>query len=138
MTEVGEARVATEDLSTGELVNQLAEQLRRLTRAELRLATIELRRKGKRAGLGVGALGVAGVAGVLGCAALLTCAIAALATVVPLWLAALLVGVAVLLGAGLAALLGRSALRRALPPTPTWAMSSAREDVATIAKGMHR
>lgn len=129
---------AVEDRTTSELVSELSEQLRRLVRAEARLATVELRRKGKRAGLGAAAFGFAGVAGLLGGGALVACAIVALALVLPLWLAALLVGVAVLAGAGMAALFGRAALRRALPPVPTWAATSAREDVQTIAKGLHR
>jgi hypothetical protein len=137
MTYVDQAR-ATEDRSTSELLSEFSEQIRRLIRAETRLAAIELRRKGKRAGLGAGAFGMAVVAAVLGGGALVTSAIVALADVLPLWLSALAVGVAVLMGAGLAALLGRFALRRALPPKPTWAMASAREDLQTIAKGAHR
>ncbi|HEX4220818.1 MAG TPA: phage holin family protein [Pseudonocardiaceae bacterium] len=135
MTHVEEA---TEDHSTSELLTELTEQVRRLIRAESRLAAIELRRKGKRAGLGAAAFGLAAVGGLLGAGALVACAIVALAIVLPLWLAALLVGVGVLLGSGLVALTGRFALRRALPPLPTWAMNSAREDVQTIAKGAHR
>jgi predicted phage tail protein len=138
VTDVDEATIAAEDHSTGELLNELSEQLRRLARAEARLAVVELRRRGKRAGLGAAAFGMAMAAGLLGGGALVVCAIVALDLVLPLWLSALLVGVAVLLGAGLAALLGRSALRRALPPIPTWAAASVREDVRTIAKGAHR
>jgi len=114
----------------------LSEQVQRLVRAETRLATIELRRKGKRAGLGAAALGVSGAIALLGGGALVACAIVALALVLPLWLAALLVGAAVLLCAGMTALVGVLALRRALPPAPTWAMASAKEDVRTIAKGV--
>jgi hypothetical protein len=134
-TTPAEATEAAEDHSTGELLNDLSEQLRRLARAEARLAVVELRRRGKRAGLGAGALGMAAAGGLLGGGALVTCAIVALDQVLPLWLSALLVGVAVLLGAGLAALLGRAVLRRALPPLPSWALASVREDVRTIAKG---
>lgn len=138
MTDVDEtttAATAAEDHSTGELFNDLSEQLRRLARAEARLAVVELRRRGKHAGLGAGAFGMAAAGGLLGGGTLVTCAIVALDLVLPLWLATLLVGVAVLFGAGLAALLGRSVLRRALPPMPTWALASVREDVRTIAKG---
>jgi hypothetical protein len=127
-----------EDHSTNELLTELSEQLRRLVRAEARLAAVELRRKGKRAALGAGALGVAAVGGLLGGMALVTCAIVALDYLLPLWLSALLVGVAILMGSAMAALLGRTALRRALPPMPTWAAASVREDVETIAKGVHR
>lgn len=138
MTDVEEATMATEDHSTAELMGELSEQLRRLARAEARLAVVELRRRGKAAGIGAAAFGMAAVGGLLGAAALVTCAIVALHIVVPLWLSALLVGVAVLLGAGMAALVGRSVLRRALPPFPSWAVASVREDIQTIAKGAHR
>jgi predicted phage tail protein len=137
MTYAEEAPI-TEDRSTSELLTELSEQVHRLVKAETRLAAIELRRKGKRAGLGAAALGVAGAVALLGGGALVAGAIVAVALVLPLWLSALLVGVAVLLGAGLAALVGVLALRRALPPAPTWAMASAKEDVRTIAKGVHR
>ncbi|HJP78924.1 MAG TPA: phage holin family protein [Pseudonocardiaceae bacterium] len=138
MTQVGQAAEAVEDRSTNELFTELSEQLRRLIHAETRLAAAELRRKGKRAGLGAAAFGLAAGAALLGGGALVACGIIALALVLPAWLAALLVGVAVLIGAGLAALLGRIALRNALPPVPTWAAASAREDVAAIAKGVRR
>jgi hypothetical protein len=62
----------------------------------------------------------------------------ALALVVPGWLAALLVGGAAVVLAGMAALIGRSSLRRALPPVPEWALSSVRTDIETIKKGVHR
>jgi hypothetical protein len=138
MTQAEHASQAVEDHSTNELLTELSEQLRRLVRAEARLAAVELRRKGKRAALGAGALGVAAVGGLLGGMALVTCAIVALDYLLPLWLSALLVGVAILMGSAMAALLGRTALRRALPPMPTWAAASVREDVETIAKGVHR
>ncbi len=138
MTDVEEATTAAEEHSTAELITELSEQLRRLARAEARLAVVELRRRGKAAGIGAAAFGMAAVGGLLGAAALVACAIVALDIVLPLWLSALLVGVAVLLGAGMAALVGRFVLRRALPPLPTWAMTSVREDIQTIAKGAHR
>jgi hypothetical protein len=120
------------------LLTDLSEQLRRLVRAEARLATVELRRKGKRAGLGAGAFGIAAAGALLGAGALVAAAIAALAIVWPLWLAALVVGGAIVVVSGLIGALGGLALRRAFPPIPTWAMNSAKEDVRTIAKGAHR
>jgi DNA invertase Pin-like site-specific DNA recombinase len=46
----------------GEMVTQLAEQVSRLIREELRLAQAEMAQKGKRAGLGAGMFGGGGVA----------------------------------------------------------------------------
>jgi hypothetical protein len=121
--------------SVGELFADLSDELRRLARAEVRLAMTEARRKAKRATLGAAALGAAAVLGVGALGVLLACATMALAHVVPDWLAALLIGVGVLLVAGMSALAGRSALRRALPPVPEGAVGSVREDIETIAKG---
>jgi uncharacterized membrane protein YqjE len=130
-----EASVAGAERSTGELLADLSEQLGRLIHAEVQLATTELRRKSKRAGLGAALFAVAAVAGLIGAGVLVACAILALALVLPAWLAALLVGAAVLIGAGLFAVIGRFALRRATPPMPGWAITSVREDVKTIVKG---
>ncbi len=137
-THAEEASVAGAERSTGELLGDLSEQLGRLIHAEVQLATTELRRKGKRAGLGAALFAVAAIGGLIGVGVLVTCAILALAIVLPAWLSALLVGAALMLGAGLFALIGRLALRRATPPTPGWAITSVREDIKTIAQGVHR
>jgi hypothetical protein len=124
--------------SVGELFADLSEELRRLAHAEVRLAMAEAKRKANRAGKGAAALGAAGALGLGGLGVLLASATLALAQVLQGWLAALLVGVGVLLLAGMAALVGRSALRRALPPLPEWTVGSVREDIETIAKGARR
>ena len=49
------------DASVGELVRQLSEQTSRLARQEVELAKAELAIKGKRAGIGAGMFGGAGV-----------------------------------------------------------------------------
>jgi hypothetical protein len=123
---------------TGELLADLADELRRLAHAEVRLAMTETRRKAKRIGLGAGALGAAAVLGLCGTGVLAACAVLALALVLPAWLAALLVGVGVLGMAGMAALTGRFALRGARPIVPQWTIDSVREDIETIRKGVHR
>jgi hypothetical protein len=121
--------------SVGELFADLSDELRRLARAEVQLAVTEAKRKAKRAGMGAAALGAAAVLALGALGVLLASATMALAHVVPDWLAAVLIGVGVLLVAGLSAMIGRSALRKALPPTPEWAVGSVREDIETIAKG---
>jgi Putative Actinobacterial Holin-X, holin superfamily III len=45
----------------GELVKQLSEQATRLARQEVELARVELSAKGRRAGLGAGMFGGAGI-----------------------------------------------------------------------------
>ena len=52
--------------TTGELVTRLSAQISELVRGELALAKTELAEKGKRAGIGAGLAGTAGVLGLLG------------------------------------------------------------------------
>jgi hypothetical protein len=95
------------DQSTAQLVGQLSEQVGRLAREEIRLAVAELRTKGKRVGTGAGLLGGAGVLAWFGVMGLLTGLVLLLATVMPAWLAAFVVAVAVFAVAGGLALVGR-------------------------------
>jgi hypothetical protein len=122
---------------TAELLGDLAEELRRLARAEVQLAVIETRRKAKRMVVAAAAVGTAAVLGLGGVGALVACAVAALALVLPVWLAALLTAVGVFGLAGTIALTGRFALRRAMPIVPQRTISSVRDDVETIRKGAH-
>ena len=79
------------EASLAELVRQLSEQTSRLARQELELAKAELAEKGKRAGIGAGMFGGAGIFGVYALGALVAAAILGLATAVAPWLAALIV-----------------------------------------------
>lgn len=56
----------------------------------------------------------------------------ALATAVAGWLAAPLVATALLLGAGLLALVGRNQLARAAPPTPDQAIEGVKTDIEEV------
>src|SRR5437016_7424752 len=79
------------DASISELVKQLSEQTSRLARQEVELAKAELQVKGKRAGIGAGMFGGAGIFGFYALGALVAAAILGLATAVAAWLAALIV-----------------------------------------------
>ncbi|QYN32059.1 phage holin family protein [Pseudonocardia sp. DSM 110487] len=126
------------DVSTGELVRRLSAQLSELFRRELELARTELTAKGKRAGAGAGLAGAGGVVALFGVGALIAAAIAGLATVMPVWLSALIVGVVLLLVAGALALVGRSRLRKATPPVPEQAVQGVQNDVAAVRNAVHR
>ncbi|MDT7597556.1 MAG: hypothetical protein QOJ06_3102 [Pseudonocardiales bacterium] len=110
--------------SAAELVTRLSEQISRLVRDELQLALTELKHKAKRAGIGGGLIAAAGTVALLGLGALMVAAIVALARSLPLWAAALIVGGAALLLAGLLALLGIDQLKSAIPPIPEQAIAS--------------
>jgi hypothetical protein len=120
------------DRSTAELVKLAAEQVSTLVRDELKLAQLELTQKGKRAGVGVGMFGGAGMVALYGVGALLAAVIIGLAAVMPAWLSALVVGVVLLAVAGVLALLGRAQLRKAVPPMPQETVAGVRADIDTI------
>jgi uncharacterized membrane protein YqjE len=121
----------------GALVHDLSTQIPELVRSEVRLAQAEMTEKGKRAGLGLGMFSGAGVLAFLGLATLVATAILALALVLDPWLAALVVAAALLLGAGLLALLGKNQVVEATPPMPERAVDGLKEDLATV-KGQHQ
>lgn len=128
----------TPDSSAAELVKQLSEQVSQLARDELRLAQLEMARKGKRAGLGIGMFGGGGLLALYGLGCLLAAAIIGLATAVAAWLAALIIGAVLLAAAGLAALLGRGQLHKATPAVPERAVDSVKADVEEIKESAHR
>jgi uncharacterized membrane protein YqjE len=125
-----------EDRSIAQLVGDLTEQLGRLVRDEMRLATIELRRKGRKLQAGTGFTGFAALTGVIGLLALVAAAILWLATVVAPWTAAVLVGGAFLVISALAGLIGRRKLRQATPPVPEEAMAGVQDDVRAVKEGV--
>jgi uncharacterized membrane protein YqjE len=129
--------IRAQDRPAGELVNDLSEQISRLVRDELRLAQLEMARKGKQAGLGAGLLGGGGVIALYGLGCLIACVIIAVAAAVAAWLAALIVGAALLLAAATAALLGKSRLSRATPPLPGEAVGSMKTDVEELKERAH-
>ncbi len=115
--------------SLAELMKQLSEQTSRLAHQEVELAKTELAIKGKRAGIGAGMFGSAGVCGLYALGALVATAILALATAVTAWLAALIVAAVLGAIAGVLALQGRKRVKEATPPVPEQATESIKEDV---------
>src|ERR1700743_1208111 len=115
--------------STGELVKRLSEQVSALVRDELKLAQLEMTRKGKQAGIGAGMFGASGLIALYGVGCLLACAILGISRVLEPWLAALIVGAALLAVSGVAALLGKARLQKAAPLVPAQAAGSVKADV---------
>ncbi|SDT79427.1 phage holin family protein [Actinoplanes derwentensis] len=120
------------DQSTAELVQRASEQLSHLVRDEITLAKAELAEKGKRAGIGAGLFGGAGVLAMYGVGAAIATGIIALDLVLPLWLAALIVTVVLFVIAGVLALLGKGQVSRAVPPEPSAAIESVKADVDEV------
>ena len=125
-----------ESHTIGALVHQLSQQIPELVRSEIRLAQAEVAQKGKRAGVGIGIFSVAGLLGFFGVAALIATAILGLAAVVDAWLAALIVAILLLAGAGIAGVVGKNKVAEAVPPAPERAIQGIKDDIAAV-KGDH-
>jgi uncharacterized membrane protein YqjE len=126
------------EATTGELVTRLSGQISELVRGELTLAKAELTQKAKRAGIGGGLLGAAGVLALYGLGALVTTVIALLALVLPVWASALIVAVVIFIVAGVLGLLGKNQIQRATPPVPENTVESVKRDVATVQERIKR
>lgn len=124
------------DPTLGALVHDMTQQMSTLVRDEIRLAQAEMTRKGKKAGIGVGLFGGAGLVALYGVAVLLATVVLALALVMPAWLAALIVTVVLFAVAGVLALQGKSNVSKATPAKPEEAIEGFKQDMATV-KGEH-
>ena len=131
MAEQGNNNLVSE-ASMAELVRQLSDQTTLLARQEVALAKAELAEKGKRAGVGAGMFGGAGLVGAYAVGAFVAAAILGLATAVDGWLAAVIVGLVLAAVAGVLALVGKNRVQEATPPLPEEAISSAKQDVETV------
>jgi uncharacterized membrane protein YqjE len=140
MTDLGSTAPAGagQEHSAGELVKQLSEQVSVLVRDELRLAQLEMTRKGKQAGLGAGLMGGGGLIALYGVGCLIACAIIAISGALAAWLSALIVGAVLLAVASVMTLMGKGRMRRATPPMPAEAVGSVKEDVAEIKERVRR
>ncbi len=120
--------MAESDRPVGELVRELSEQTSRLVRQELELARLELTDKGKRAGIGAGLFGGAGLVAAYAVGVLSAAVVLLLATTVKPWVAAAIVAAGLAVIAGLLALTGRAQVSRAVPPVPEQASASIQQD----------
>ena len=120
------------DESVSELVQRASRQTADLIRQELRLAQTELKEKGRRIGMGAGLVGAGGLVAFYGGAALVGAAVLGVATALEPWLAALIVGAALVVIGGILALVGRRKAAEGLPPTPEQAMASMHDDLQHI------
>ncbi len=109
-----------------------------LVKAELQQLKYELVRKLVNAGIGIGLVLAAGLVAFFAIAVLIAVAILGLAEVLPAWLAALIVGVGLVLVTVALALLGVSRLKRGMPPVPTATIRSVKKDLDAIKGGGKR
>ena len=137
MNETVRSSSRADDRSVADLVKDISELIPRLVRDEIKLAQIDLTRKGKQAGMGAGMLSGGGLIALYGIGCLIAAAIIAIAGAIAAWLSALIVGAALLAVAGIAAMAGRARLRKASPPVPEQAMASVQADIREIKDELH-
>lgn len=118
-----------------ELLRALPTLIINLIKAELAQFKKELAFKAKHVGIGIGFFVVAAAFGFFALGVLVAAAVLGIAVALPPWLAALIVGVALLVIAGLLAFGGVRFLSKGMPPMPTESVESVKEDVEAV-KGM--
>ena len=127
-----ESKATAEKRSLFRLVGDLPSLLITQVRNELEKLKGEVVSKLKSLGIGAGLLVAALVFLFFALCVLIATAILGIATVLPAWLAALIVGVALLVITGILAAVGVSQLKRGIPPAPTETIESVKKDVRTI------
>lgn len=125
------------DESVGTLVSQTARQLGQLARDEIRLARTELLDQRRNLGFGGGLFGAAGLLACIAVLAFTGTVVAALALAMPVWAAALIVGVAAALAAAVAAMLGKKQVERVVPAVEG-TVDNVKADLAAIKDGGRR
>ena len=101
-----------------ELTKDLVAQLRRLISTELALFKAEMAAKAKAAGIGAGMLVGALLFLFFAFAVLITAAVLGFALILPAWLAAIIVGVILIVIAVVLGLIGMRSLKKGVPPVP--------------------
>jgi len=114
------------------LISDVPGLIASLVRDELEQLKQEVIGKLKHAGVGVGLLVVAGAFLFFALGVFVAAAIIGLATVLPAWAAALIVGGALLVIAVILILSGLANLKKGVPPAPTKTISSVKKDVNAI------
>ena len=118
-----------------ELLEELTGETSRLVRDEVAVIREELLTKASRAGMGTAMFGGAGALAVYGTGAVVAGVIAALATELPPWASALIVGGGLLSASGVLAMVGRREMRRAFPLVEEDTAGRMKADARAIAEG---
>ncbi len=116
---------------------KVSEQAQRLVRAEIALAQAEVKAKAKKAAPGVGLIVLAGALAFLSLFAIMIAIIWGIASVVPLWAAALITAAIFLVVAIIFVLVGKSILSKVGPPVPDEALEIAKDTPANLTGKKH-
>lgn len=121
--------------STAEIIQDILDSIGEIVRSELRLARTEMMQKAGRAMRGAALLGAGGallaVAGLL----LVATITAALAIVLPVWVACLIMFILLGAAGGFMLAVGRDRLRR-VDPKPITTINSVKEDVRWLKRSI--
>jgi hypothetical protein len=117
------------------LLAELPTLIIQLLKDELENFKREITAKLAKLGIGVGLFVAAALLAFFAFATLIAAAVLGIATALPAWLSALIVGVALLLIAGILVLVGMRSLKKGLPPVPEQTIESLKKDVNTV-KGL--
>jgi Putative Actinobacterial Holin-X, holin superfamily III len=121
----------------GQLVAEATADVQEIVRAEIALAKAELAQDAKRVGVGAGMFGAAGYLGFLASIVLTISAGYGLTEAgLPAWAAFLVLGVALLLVAGILALVGKGQVSKVRPPERT--IRSTKAAIAAVKPGSAR
>jgi hypothetical protein len=112
--------------SLGAAAKRLSEKASAIARLELELASLELKKKGAALGVGVGLAFGAVAVGLYGIGFLFATIAAGLAEFMPVWLALLIVTVALLVATAILGLLAARYFQRGKPPLPQQAIDEAK------------
>jgi formate hydrogenlyase subunit 3/multisubunit Na+/H+ antiporter MnhD subunit len=118
--------------SIADLTRRVSQDASGLVRAEIDLAKAEITKQVATAAAGGGMLAVAAYLGATAFAVFVATVILALSTTMDAWLAALIVGIALVIIASIIALIGRSRLRAGTPPVPPETVQRVKEDVQWV------
>jgi hypothetical protein len=124
--------VAPDARTTGQLAMALSDQVSRLVKDEIALATADMKSKTGKLAAGGGLLAAAGVLAFSALIALLVAGGLGIAVALPSWLAALIMGGAFLVGAALLGLVGIRSLKGGTPPVPQEAIGGLKLDLAIV------
>jgi hypothetical protein len=114
------------DVSVGSAAKLVAEKASAIARLELELASMELKKKVAALGVGIGLAFAAVAVGLYGIGFLFATIAAGLAEVMPVWLALLIVTIALLLTTALLAVFAVRSIKRGTPPVPEQAIDEAK------------
>jgi len=114
--------------SASDIAQDVMRDMGDVVRGEIRLAKAEISEKAAKAGKAGGFYGAAALCGVMGFACLVLAGVAALALVMPVWLAALLMSVMLVCFAA-AAYAGGKAKMKDINPVPERTVQTIKDDI---------